>query len=59
MNKRIKKKVAIRRCEKALERFKKNVCAELEPDEYLPGFIKGAENMYSRRIATIKKGGLI
>lgn len=54
MNKRIKKKVAIRKCEKSLEKMLK-VWSEAGADEE---FLQGTRNMYARRIATIRKGGL-
>lgn len=52
MNKRIKKKVAIRKCEKDLEKMKQ-IWGDTDEE-----FLKGMENMYARRIATIRKGGL-
>lgn len=54
MNKRIKKKVAIRKCEKSLEKMRQ-IWSNAGADEE---FLKGMENMYARRIATIRKGGL-
>ena len=52
MNKRIKKKVAIRKCQKSLEKMKQIFHGADEE------FLQGMENMYARRIATIRKGGL-
>ena len=52
MNKCIKKKVAIRKCQKSLEKMKQIFHGADEE------FLQGMENMYARRIATIRKGGL-
>lgn len=58
MKKRIKKKTAIRKCEKGLERMTKLFREQGEPGEDMGAFIKGLEDMFSHRIATIRKGGL-
>lgn len=52
MNKRIKKKVAIRKCEKSLEKMRQIWNGADEE------FLQGMEYMFARRIATIRKGGL-
>ena len=44
MNKRIKKKVAIRKCQKSLEKMKQIFHGADEE------FLQGMENMYARRI---------
>ena len=50
MNKRIKKKVAIRKCQKSLEKMKQIFHGADEE------FLQGMENMYARRIATTRNG---
>lgn len=57
MKKRIKKKTAIRKCEKAAETISKLFRESCELGEDTEEFIKGINDMYSRRIATIRKGG--
>ncbi|MFR4249802.1 MAG: hypothetical protein ACLT2S_00005 [Christensenellales bacterium] len=52
MNKRIKKKVAIRKMRKEL---RKN---ETDFSWRRRRILQGMENMYARRIATIRKGGM-
>ena len=54
MNKRIKKKVAIRKCEKSMKTMLKLWSEEGADEE----FLQGVKNMYAHRIATIRKGGL-
>lgn len=53
MNRRIKKKLAIRKCERNLEKAKL-IWADTADEE----FMKGLENMFARRIATIRKGDM-
>ena len=48
MNKRIKKKVSIRKCQKSLEKMKQIFH---DADEE---FLQGMENMYARRIAACR-----
>ena len=56
MNKRIKKKVAIRKCEKGFEKIKRLIRADYEQDEDgARELIEGLEHLYSRRIASIKR----
>ena len=54
MNRRIKKKVAIRKCEKSCDIMLK-IWREAGAEEE---FLQATKNMYARRIATIRKGGL-
>ncbi len=54
MNRRIKKKVAIRKCEKSCDTILK-IWQESGAEEE---FLQATKNMYARRIATIRKGGL-
>ncbi|EOS45175.1 hypothetical protein C809_03014 [Lachnospiraceae bacterium MD335] len=54
MNRRIKKKVAIRKCEKSCDTMLK-IWREAKVEEE---FLQAKKNMYARRIAIIRKGGL-
>ena len=53
MNRRIRKKAAIRKCRKHLEEAKR-IWADTADEE----FMKGLEEMFARRIATIRKGDM-
>lgn len=55
MNKRIKKKIEIRKCEKSLKKFKKIFRQGYGNTQAKREWIKGFEFMYSRRIAAIRK----
>lgn len=55
MNKRIRKKVAIRKCKKSLETMKNIFLADCEQGKDTEEFIGGLEAMYARRMNTIKK----
>ena len=55
MNKRIRKKITIRKCKKSLETIKTIFLADCKQGKDTEEFIEGLEAMYARRMDTIKR----